>query len=549
MTTNPHESPSPDLDNDPETIDVIENPPRSISGILSHLGPGLIIAASIVGSGELIATTKTGASAGFTLLWLILIGCVIKVFAQIELGRFTMTEGRTAIDAFDQVPGPRVRVSWLCWYWLVMYVCSIGQLGGIVGVVGQSLAMSMPFTGDYNDVLIGQQNLDPNIQPNLLPTATRQAIHKLWPTEYNDTVELGAAAIAPYTPAQLQKEIQIQLEILNQESQSTPLLSADVFYWTLIISLATSVMLMIGRYGFVQHASTILVAFFTLLSIANLIALQTQPQWAIQWADLWQGMSFHIPDGNGLATCLATFGIIGVGASELVAYPYWCLEKGYARATGKRDNTPEWAARARGWFRVLCWDCWSSMGVYTFATIAFYLTGATVLHRASLNPGDEQLIPTLLEMYRPVFGAAAEYIFLFGAFAVLYSTFFVASAGNARMGADALRVFRVPGVRNTDDVKRWTRYFCGAIPIVAMLIYFANPKPVSLVMISGLAQAVMLPMLGFAALYYRYYRCDPRLKPGVVWTSLLWISFGGLLLTGVWGIYVNWGKLSTLLFS
>ncbi len=98
-------------------------------------------------------------------------------------------------------------------------------------------------------------------------------------------------------------------------------------------------------------------------------------------------------------------------------------------------------------------------------------------------------------MYRPVFGAAAEWIFLFGAFAVLYSTFFVASAGNARMAADALKVFGVPGIRDDGDVKRWTKYLCGVIPIIAMLIYFANPKPLSLVMISGLAQAIMLPML------------------------------------------------------
>jgi len=322
MSTNPYESPAPDLDNDAETIDAIENPPMTTGGIIARLGPGLIIAASIVGSGELIATTKTGASAGFTLLWLILIGCVIKVFAQIEIGRFTMTEGRTAIDAFDQVPGPRVRVSWLCWYWLVMYVCSIGQLGGIVGVVGQSLAISLPFTGDYNGDLAVQQNL----QPKLLTTATEQAIRKLWPTQYDDTVTLGSLATAPYTPEQLKKEIQSQLESLSKDSKAYPHLSADVIYWTLIVTIATSIMLVIGKYGFVQHASTLMVAAFTFMSIANLCALQTTNQWAISWADIWQGLSFQIPDGNGLATALATFGIIGVGASELVAYPYWCLE-------------------------------------------------------------------------------------------------------------------------------------------------------------------------------------------------------------------------------
>ena len=56
------------------------NPPTTFGKALLRIGPGLIIAGSIVGSGELIATTKVGAESGFWLLWLIIIGCVIKVF-------------------------------------------------------------------------------------------------------------------------------------------------------------------------------------------------------------------------------------------------------------------------------------------------------------------------------------------------------------------------------------------------------------------------------------------------------------------------------------
>src|SRR5690606_2845159 len=105
-------------------------------------GPGLIIASSIVGSGELIATTKVGAEAGIWLLWLIVIGCVIKVFVQVEFGRFAIAEGRTTMDGMNEVPGPRLRVSWLMWYWLLMFSLGLGQLGAIVGGVGQSLAMT-----------------------------------------------------------------------------------------------------------------------------------------------------------------------------------------------------------------------------------------------------------------------------------------------------------------------------------------------------------------------------------------------------------------------
>ena len=118
----------------------IEPPIHSLK-VIRYLGPGLIIAGSIVGSGELIATTKAGAEAGFTLLWLILIGCVVKVFAQVEFGRYAIISGKPTLQALDEVPGPRIagRGNWLVWYWLVMWLASISQLGGIVGGVGDPL--------------------------------------------------------------------------------------------------------------------------------------------------------------------------------------------------------------------------------------------------------------------------------------------------------------------------------------------------------------------------------------------------------------------------
>src|SRR5438128_1271051 len=95
----------------PSHVSLVETPPTSILGILSRLGPGLIIAGSIVGSGELIATTSTGGKAGYTLLWLILIGCVIKVFVQVEFGRYSIITGHTTMSGLNEVPGPRSR--WL----------------------------------------------------------------------------------------------------------------------------------------------------------------------------------------------------------------------------------------------------------------------------------------------------------------------------------------------------------------------------------------------------------------------------------------------------
>ena len=89
------------------------------------------------------------------------------------------------------------------------------------------------------------------------------------------------------------------------------------------------------------------------------------------WSELARGLEFRMP-GEGLATAVAVFGITGVGASELFMYPYWCVEKGYARYSGKRESTGDWERRARGWVRVMNVDIVASMIVYTVATVAFY---------------------------------------------------------------------------------------------------------------------------------------------------------------------------------
>src|SRR5687768_1666869 len=92
-------------------------PPTTLAGTFRHIGPGLIISAMIVGSGELIVTPKLGAEEGFKLLWFIVLGCLLKVFVQIELGRDAILRGRTTLMAFNTLPGPRLIVSWVLWLW------------------------------------------------------------------------------------------------------------------------------------------------------------------------------------------------------------------------------------------------------------------------------------------------------------------------------------------------------------------------------------------------------------------------------------------------
>lgn len=501
-------------------------PPTTLFRILGCVGPGLIVAGSIVGSGELIATTKTGAEAGFTLLWLIVLGCVVKVFAQIELGRYTLTSGKTTLQALDEVPGPRIRGrgNWLVWYWLLMWLASISQQGGIVGGVGQALSISAPLTTQGRD-------------------ANRLA-------DEEQLLRFDQFAVASGASEQSAEDLQLRTEQMTQsresyESQYGTTRPYDVELWAAIMAVATSVILFWGRYGLIQSFSTVLVASFTLLTIVNVFLLQDEASYRVSWSEIWSGLSLGLPtsaEGSAagstarpIATALATFGIIGVGAAELVVYPYWCLEKGYARYTGPNDGSPQWKERAAGWMRVMRVDAWGAMAVYTFATIAFYLMGAAVLHRIGLNPEKSDMVRTLAVMFVPVFSDWASTVFLFGAIAVLYSTFFVANASHARVFSDALRVMGV--IDPSEETRqKWIRMLSGIFPLICLLIYIAFPSPAQLVLLSGVAQGIMLPMLGAAALYFRYYRIDDALRPGRFWDVMLWLSAVAMLVTGTWTV-------------
>src|ERR1044072_7171721 len=90
------------------TNDGIQAPPQSLWSALRKIGPGIILAGSIIGSGELLLTTSLGADYGFVFLWLILFSCVIKVFVQIELGRNAISSGKPTLTALDELPAPRL---------------------------------------------------------------------------------------------------------------------------------------------------------------------------------------------------------------------------------------------------------------------------------------------------------------------------------------------------------------------------------------------------------------------------------------------------------
>ena len=107
---------------DPYALDPKDGlePPTKMGDILKKIGPGIVLSTSIVGSGELIATTTLGAEVGYTVMWLIVFSCLIKALVQSFLGRYTIAMGETGLEAFNRIPGKIGKVNWVVWAWALM---------------------------------------------------------------------------------------------------------------------------------------------------------------------------------------------------------------------------------------------------------------------------------------------------------------------------------------------------------------------------------------------------------------------------------------------
>ena len=435
--------------------DTVRQPPATILQSLKFLGPGFILSASIVGSGELIATTTLGAKAGFTAFWVIIVSCLAKVAVQLEFGKHTILSGETAMQAFNKLPGPKLgRARWTVWIIFFLILLKIIQLGGMIGSTSIVLNMLMP--------------------------------------------------------------------------------GISITVWVFLTALTLAILIFKGYYSVVEKSSLFMTVMFTILTITAVCFLSFTP-YSISSSDLLQGLTLRLPP-EIIAVAIGAFGITGVASDEIIAYNYWCIEKGYAAYTGPRSDTPEWTNRAKGWIRVMYLDATVAMIIYTLVTAAFYLLGAAVLHQRGAIPEGNQLIETVALIYTESLGPGIKTVYLVGAFFVLYSSLFASLAAWSRMYSD---IFGQLGWIDFFNVKQrnlviaslaWTLPF-----IWAATFLFIN-LPVVMILSGGIVGSVMLFIIVYAALNFRYRRLIEAFRPGMPYDIALWISIVSILFVGIYGL-------------
>jgi len=549
------------------STDTFLEPPRGIMATLGHLGPGMILVGSIVGSGELIMTTKLGAEAGFVLLWFVLLSCFIKVVVQGELVRHTISSGRTFLDVFNTLPGPRGRRPvWLNLEWMAVVV--------VVCVIGLATYTQLrPASGSAAPSPEGQEAVsaeaveNPSTESQISSAQPEQTGTGLW-------LNLGLLVFVVSTSAAWAGWILLRTNrriasgqtdgdegatelpqlnwfmwlwlvtililfvnggaILGGAGQAVELAFPNLFgeggsiYWTIMVAVLCAALLLTGGYAMLERISVGLVATFTLITIICTCLLQGT-DYAITPAQVAEGLQFNLPTAltaGMILTALGMYAGTGIGSSEMMTYTYWCVEKGYARNCGAPLPGQEWPRRARGWVRVMYTDVFLTMVVYTVSTIGFYFLGAAVLHAQGKNPDGLATLRVLQQVYVETlsgWGNWAATLFVVGGFFILFSTVLSGVAGGTRILADGLSVMGIIDPRDYPARVRFTRIFVVVALVLYTLTYAFFENPPVMLMIASMVSVAIYPVLGLGTLYLRYREVDSRIRPGPVTTLWLWV--------------------------
>ena len=119
---------------------------QSGQSLLSRLAPGILVAATGVGAGDLLTASFAGARTGLILLWTVIVGAVLKWGLNEGIARWQMATGTTLLEGWSSRLG-----GWIRWVFLVYFLFWSMMVGGALisacGIAGDGfLRIGNPHT-------------------------------------------------------------------------------------------------------------------------------------------------------------------------------------------------------------------------------------------------------------------------------------------------------------------------------------------------------------------------------------------------------------------
>lgn len=422
----------------------IADPPESFKEKLKWLGPGFLWMVSAAGSGELLFTPRVGALYGYSLVWAMLAAVLLKWFINREIGRFTVCTGKTIIDGFSELPGPK---NWALYLILIpQLLVAVASIAGLAGSAATALVLVLP---------------------------------------------------------------------------------GDIRIWTILAILASTALVLWGKFKGVEKAATILAIA---LGVSAVVAAASVFPEA---GALMAGVIPKVPPDIKYDEIFPWLGFMLSGAAGLIWYSYWIQAKGYG--VKKNDDakdltlTADHRQKLKKWIGQMTTDTTVAVVGTLIITLSFLILGTELLKPKGLVPEENKVAEVLGQMLGQLWGPVGFWFMIFAVFIGFWDTVLSDQDGFGRMFSGGTRLllkkFGLSGKWTEEKILRRI-FVIGLVTVAPIILYLLVGEPVSLLKIAGAIEAAHIPVLVVLILYLNHKKLPAELKPSVF--SFILTAFAGL---------------------
>lgn len=464
-----------------------------LRGALRIFGPGAIIAAVTIGSGETLFASRSGAIFGYGLLWFIMACVACKLVQVYSAARYMVLAGEHPMEAWARLPGPRA------WFPAILGILSIlcfpFWMGGLAKMLGTTFNWIIGIAADDPR----QEAYAAMFGTGTLLTA---AVLTLWQTygmlEKAQTVIVGvllASILAAVTAAPIEWPQALRgLFVVGGLSYPDWIRTEYPSIWAepIILTMVT----FMGAIGGGTQDYIGYLGFFR--------------------EKTWGGLSWRAAarmEGAGAATP----GPSGIGAEPMTLdYARNLSEPEPEPAPAPRiDASPANVLAGRRWLRAPIIDVFSGFVCVMLFTMAFNLLGASILHPDHRVPAKFALLTHQVK-FLTQFGVGFAILYKMGIVTAFWANIYGALEVYSRTAYECVLPIW-PRARTTPFARfRWA--VCLYAGLGGVVLMWLVAEPVSIVKPAAVVGTLTCGLWCFATIW-----ADRRFLPAGLRMNAAWI--------------------------
>ena len=460
---------------------------KKVLGLLAIFGPAAIVASVSIGAGETIVVVRMGAWAGYGMLWLVFLSCIVKgVFVTYLVGRYTAISGQYIGHRLVRLPGPRG--------WLLIALIVFEMIGAPLGWV--------PIAKPCGDLL-----------------------HFLFRDSLTAVADSEVFWENLFTTAFIAMAMLFGLKLSFERLEKQQLVICG------ILVSGTIVGTLLVRPDLAQ-------ALVGSVSIGDLPDFPAwAPQDAIDHPLLTMATTFGYVGGSVFAY-IAYSNWIGLHGWGLTGHDDIKAIRAEAFETGRHDYLPndvEQAGKLRALTAPLRWDVGLGAVVLFIVTAAFMMSGAAVLYPLESRFEGWGLLTEQAHVWRTIHPTLV-WIYYVCIIAALWGTLQALPEIYARVMQEFLQAV---WPEREWDYDRLKRRICLYVFVVAVAIIWLNIPFDILIQVAGFIMAnFAIALIMAAAVYLNFklpsaYRTHPVVLVGALLSMLVLFVFAGI---SGWGL-------------